>query len=369
MNAMPIATFVVEPQPVHGYRVTSSDGPDAGRLQRSALRLLDSLGQPSPNGPPSIHAWLGPIGPRGEFVRVVIERKEGGEFRFRQVWYSDKGLPAHPARCGLAAGVADFPEPAQWPSDVPRVIETARRAAESGDNEWVSIPASVEGLTYCLALTEVLGTPPANRLTWITHAPAAAVPVHLQFRSDPGLPMVPSHPSLPTGEQRLRHVTPIALGKSFVRNGHTRGHSRAAFVAVFVLLAFAGGLAAGWFGRDGFGGVASAFAASVPGALPGTNQVPQPTNPKSGQLADKILASREVREKLHGFLSQEKLAGAPGAEPSDKTTSVVLNSDLDFGKYERKKMTEKEVRQVLDLLKALEEWQDAQPASASASPR
>src|SRR5439155_19209007 len=132
----PAATFVVEPQPVRGYRVTSAEGPAAARLRPAALALLELLGQPSPSGPEQIHAWLGPVGPQGEFVRVAIERLPGGEFRYRQAWFADKALPPHPAKLGFTPSLAELPEPEEWPADVARVLACARRAAEGG-SEWV----------------------------------------------------------------------------------------------------------------------------------------------------------------------------------------------------------------------------------------
>jgi len=372
MTLTAVATFVVEPQPVHGYRITAAAGPAAARLRRSALAVQGLLGQPSPSGPDTVHAWLGPAGPQGEYVRVAIERLPGGEFRYQQAWFPNKALPPHPARLNFPPGSRDLPEPHEWPGDLVRILDCARRSADSGGTEWISLPQAVDALIYCRALTEVLGTPPGNRLTWITHAPAAPVPVHLQFRSDAGLHPIAgvSHP--PAGEQRLRNVLPVAMPDAGAkpRSGGNGSRPRKWGLVLGLLIVFVGGGAAGWFGRDGLTASLPALLGSSPDAFPGVIGKPtarQP-DPRETQLRSTLNTSRGVRDKLRDHLSREGVAAPSNVEQMDEKDSV----QLVFLTVAKVPVTLKntEIKQLLECLRVLEEWQMPEAnAPGPATPR
>jgi hypothetical protein len=372
MTLTPTATFVVEPQPVHGYRITAAAGPAAARLRRSALAVLGLLGQPSPSGPEQVHAWLGPAGPQGEFVRVAIERLPGGEFRYQQAWFPDKALPPHPARLNFPPGSPDRPEPSEWPADLVRILDCARRSADSGGTEWISLPPAVDALVYCRALTEVLGTPPGNRLTWITHAPAAPVPVHLQFRSDAGLHPIACVGHPPTGEQRLRNVVPVAMPKSGAKHHGSGNGSRPRRWGLLLglLIVFLGGGAAGWFGREGLAASLPALLGSSSDAIPGLSIKPAPRqpDPRETQLRSTLNTARGVREKLRDHLSREGIAAPANVEQVDEKDSVQLVF-LTVAKVPVS-LKNTEIKQLLECLRAIEEWQkpDSNPSAPATHP-
>lgn len=83
----PLASFVVERLPCEGYQVTSADGPRAAEWSERALDLLDTLGQPDPNGPVEYIRLVGPLSPAGECVSVWIRLLPNGEARYRQTWF------------------------------------------------------------------------------------------------------------------------------------------------------------------------------------------------------------------------------------------------------------------------------------------
>ena len=87
----PSACFVIERVPGEGYQVTyqvtSAEGRFADEWKKRALALLDTLGQPNPNGPKEYYQWIGPIAPSGEYVGVSVKLRPNGEARYYQAWF------------------------------------------------------------------------------------------------------------------------------------------------------------------------------------------------------------------------------------------------------------------------------------------
>ena len=87
----PSACFVIERVPSKGYQVTyqvtSAEGRFADEWKGRALALLDTLGQPDPNGPKEYYQWVGPIPRSGEYVGVSVKLRPNGEAWFHQAWF------------------------------------------------------------------------------------------------------------------------------------------------------------------------------------------------------------------------------------------------------------------------------------------
>lgn len=109
---LPVATFQIEREPGTGYVVTSAEGPSAESLRTSALAALDFVGQPDPNGPSQTFHWIGPIGPAGESVGVVVQLHANGEAKYRQSWFAGSAgrfrgwLPVATCALGVVVGLA-----------------------------------------------------------------------------------------------------------------------------------------------------------------------------------------------------------------------------------------------------------------------
>jgi len=83
----PSACFVIERVPSKGYQVTRAEGQFADEWKERALTLLDTLGQPNPNGPEEYYQWVGPIAPPGAYVGVSVKLRPNGEARYYQAWF------------------------------------------------------------------------------------------------------------------------------------------------------------------------------------------------------------------------------------------------------------------------------------------
>jgi hypothetical protein len=93
---------VIERVPSKGYQVTyqvtSAEGRFADEWKGRALALLDTLGQPDPNGPKEYYQWVGPIAPSGEYVGVSVKLRPNGEAWFHQAWFQTAELKTRPKR-------------------------------------------------------------------------------------------------------------------------------------------------------------------------------------------------------------------------------------------------------------------------------
>jgi hypothetical protein len=89
----PVAVFVVEREIGCGYRVTHSEGAEAGHLADSALAILDVLGQPDPRDPETVVRWLKPDEAFGHSVGVRVMRLSNGEVRYEQTWFAAAAKP------------------------------------------------------------------------------------------------------------------------------------------------------------------------------------------------------------------------------------------------------------------------------------
>lgn len=83
----PIAAYVVDRDPIRGYRVASRQGREADVHADAALAALDAIGQPDPRGPQVAFRWLGPIEPSRCYVAVWVTMLPSGEARYQQAWY------------------------------------------------------------------------------------------------------------------------------------------------------------------------------------------------------------------------------------------------------------------------------------------
>ena len=83
----PIAVYVVDRDPIKGYRVASREGREADVHADAALAALDAIGQPDPRGPQVAFHWLGPIEPSRCYVAVWVTMLPSGEARYQQAWY------------------------------------------------------------------------------------------------------------------------------------------------------------------------------------------------------------------------------------------------------------------------------------------
>ena len=83
----PIAAYVVDRDPIRGYRVASREGREADAHADAALAALDAIGQPDPRGPQVAFRWLGPIEPSRCYVAVWVTMLPSGEARYQQAWY------------------------------------------------------------------------------------------------------------------------------------------------------------------------------------------------------------------------------------------------------------------------------------------
>ena len=123
----PSACFVIERVPGEGYQVTyqvtSAEGRFADEWKKRALALLDTLGQPNPNGPKEYYQWIGPIAPSGEYVGVSVKLRPNGEAWYYQAWFQTAKPKTRPKRtigllifvmlvtfgAGFGAGVFAYP--------------------------------------------------------------------------------------------------------------------------------------------------------------------------------------------------------------------------------------------------------------------
>jgi hypothetical protein len=98
----PSACFVIERVPGEGYQVTyqvtSAEGRFADEWKKRALALLDTLGQPNPNGPKEYYQWIGPIAPSGEYVGVSVKLRPNGEAWYHQTWFQAAEPMTRPKR-------------------------------------------------------------------------------------------------------------------------------------------------------------------------------------------------------------------------------------------------------------------------------
>ena len=101
-NLSPSASFVIERVPGEGYQVTyqvtSAEGRSADEWKKRALALLDTLGQPDPNGPKEYYQWIGPIAPSGEYVGVSVKLRPNGEAWYHQTWFQAAKPMTRPKR-------------------------------------------------------------------------------------------------------------------------------------------------------------------------------------------------------------------------------------------------------------------------------
>jgi hypothetical protein len=136
-----------------------------------------------------------------------------------------------------------------------------------------------------------------------------------------------------------------------------------------LLIVFVGGAAAGWFGREGSTGSLPYLLGSSPdsvlgpGGKPGTRQ----PDPRETQLRSTLTTSRAVREKLRELLSKEGIAAPPNFDQVEEKDSVQLVF-LTVAKVPVA-LKNTEIKQLLETLQALEEWQKPEPTPSSVGPR
>jgi hypothetical protein len=94
----PSACFVIERVPGEGYQVRKAEGRFADEWKGRALALLDTLGQPDPNGPAEHYQWVGPIAPSGEYVCVSVKLRPNGEAWYHQAWFQAAKPMTRPMR-------------------------------------------------------------------------------------------------------------------------------------------------------------------------------------------------------------------------------------------------------------------------------
>ncbi len=213
MKRDPVATFVVERVPGKGYQVIERSGPRAEKLQRLALESLDQTGRLAPAGPPRVDVWLGPLGNKGHFVRMSIERTSAGEARYHQAWYSRWRLPQHPATVELSS----LPHRRDNRSASPAIgrefrpdraiLAAIQAAAASGRAQTIAVADHAAALSCAAMITLRCGGRDARRLTWITHS-VEGVPVHLRMQQQTSLGNEPP-PTADPAEATIDHVTPV----------------------------------------------------------------------------------------------------------------------------------------------------------------
>jgi len=94
----PSACFVIERVPSKGYQVTRAEGQFADKWKKRALDLLDTLGQPDPNGPEEYYRLVGPIDRPGEYVGVSVKLRPNGEAWYHQTWFQAAEPMTRPKR-------------------------------------------------------------------------------------------------------------------------------------------------------------------------------------------------------------------------------------------------------------------------------
>jgi hypothetical protein len=117
-----------------------------------------------------------------------------------------------------------------------------------------------------------------------------------------------------------------------------------------VVLALIIGLVAGAF-------IDHTWLASVTGSKPAQPAASE-ADPRLVQLGSHLAASREVRDKLFEYFAQDGFAADPAAQIVDEKRAIKLIADLDKTPPSREtiRLNNIEVRKLLDLLHALDEW-------------